>query len=267
MNNPDFLYHYTNVESLALILKNKTFRFKSLDQMDDFQEHQTSDLKNIGQFCFISSWTNDNRESIPMWNMYASLNAGVRIRLKTNPFKTELITEDLSSKIVKGNGYVGNSSCISINEMVEKKFLSLTALRGNILFKVEYTDEENKLYPKICSESEEKIQINLNTLGKCKNTYWSFQEEWRYIFTVIPITQAPITKDDLKNTHNKMISDGAIQPFSYYDLSIDTEAFSDMEITLSPKISAGNREIVYALVSQFNQQARVLESTLSGKIQ
>ena len=74
-DNIDFLYHYTNIETLALILSNHTFRFRSLDQMDDLQEKETSDLKNVGQFCFISSWTDDSTESIPMWNMYSSLHS------------------------------------------------------------------------------------------------------------------------------------------------------------------------------------------------
>lgn len=75
----DFLYHYTSIETLALILSNRTFRLNSLDQMDDLQEKETSDIKNIGQFCYISSWTDDETESIPMWKMYSSLDSGVRI--------------------------------------------------------------------------------------------------------------------------------------------------------------------------------------------
>ena len=63
-DNIDFLYHYTNIETLALILSNHTFRFRSLDQMDDLQEKETSDLKNVGQFCFISSWTDDSTERV-----------------------------------------------------------------------------------------------------------------------------------------------------------------------------------------------------------
>lgn len=88
MNELKYLYHYTNIETLALILKNRTIRFNSLDKMDDLQEQQTADINNIGQFCYISSWTDDSAESIPMWNMYASLNQGVRIKLRKNPFKT-----------------------------------------------------------------------------------------------------------------------------------------------------------------------------------
>ena len=63
------LYQYTNVEALALILSNKTIRFSALNKMDDLQEMQTSDLRIIGRFIFVS-WTNDANEQIPMWKMY-----------------------------------------------------------------------------------------------------------------------------------------------------------------------------------------------------
>lgn len=48
----DTLFHYTNIESLALILKNKTIRFNSLDNMDDLQENITKDVQNAGQFTY-----------------------------------------------------------------------------------------------------------------------------------------------------------------------------------------------------------------------
>lgn len=32
------IYHYTNIEALALILKNQTIRFNRLDKVDDIEE-------------------------------------------------------------------------------------------------------------------------------------------------------------------------------------------------------------------------------------
>ena len=65
------IYHYTNIETLALILKNKTIRFNRLDQVDDLEEGQTecSGIK-VGQYLFVSCWTEDPEESIPLWRMY-----------------------------------------------------------------------------------------------------------------------------------------------------------------------------------------------------
>ena len=84
---PARLYHYTTLESLALILKNRTIRLMPIEGMDDLQESRTADVPNLGRFIFASSWTDDATESIPMWNMYASLGAGVRICLPTMPFR------------------------------------------------------------------------------------------------------------------------------------------------------------------------------------
>ena len=45
---PKYLYHYTNIDSLALILKNRTIRLNSLDKMDDLQEQMSQDKQNFG---------------------------------------------------------------------------------------------------------------------------------------------------------------------------------------------------------------------------
>lgn len=39
MDDIEYLYHYTSIETLALILKNHTIRFNSLDKMDDLQQY------------------------------------------------------------------------------------------------------------------------------------------------------------------------------------------------------------------------------------
>ena len=83
----EFLYHYTTLDKLALILRNRTIRLNPLDKMDDLQENMTSDVKNFGRIFFASSWTEEATESIPMWKMYASMESGVRIGLPKNPFK------------------------------------------------------------------------------------------------------------------------------------------------------------------------------------
>ena len=83
------IYHYTNIETLALILKNKTIRFNRLDQVDDLEEGQSecSGIK-IGQYLFVSCWTEDSEESIPLWRMYTDKGVGVRIGIEKDMFKT-----------------------------------------------------------------------------------------------------------------------------------------------------------------------------------
>ena len=66
----EFLYHYTSLENLALILKNKTIKFNNLLYVDDMEEAETEDMGLFGRFVYVSCWTMDSEESIPMWNLY-----------------------------------------------------------------------------------------------------------------------------------------------------------------------------------------------------
>lgn len=43
------LCHYTDLQTLALILKNQTIRFSPLTKLDDPQERETADVPNFCQ--------------------------------------------------------------------------------------------------------------------------------------------------------------------------------------------------------------------------
>lgn len=274
MSTPEYLYHYTNIDTLALILKNKTIRFNSLDQMDDPQEKDTADLKTIGNLCYISSWTDDRTESIPMWKMYSSLETGVRIRLKANPFK---LHSNPISDLAKAFNAIPTpdstgeppKSYIPIAEMVRNNFYSIQATKGDFLHKVEYTSDKSNLYPTIVSSDDEKVHFDLGKLGKYKNTHWKFQNEWRYIFTILPLdlTQSPDKSlESLTQIVAALLQGKSKQPFTHYDMSIDDFAFSQMEITLSPRITAGSKIIVESLIEKYNPSATVIDSSLIGLI-
>lgn len=88
----EYLYHYTNVSSLASILKNHTIKLNPLTELDDSEEQIIMDeQQHLGKYCFVSSWTDDENESIPMWNMYTNMSEGIRIRLPKNPFVEYMI--------------------------------------------------------------------------------------------------------------------------------------------------------------------------------
>ncbi len=83
----EYLYHYTSIETLALILKNRTIRFNNLLNVDDPEEAETKDLGLSGKHCLVSCWTKSSEDTLPMWNMYTPRMKGVRIKMKMNPFK------------------------------------------------------------------------------------------------------------------------------------------------------------------------------------
>ena len=62
------IYHYTTLETLALILKNRTLRFNNVKNMNDPEESVTEDFKSsLQDYTFISCWTQSPEESIPLW--------------------------------------------------------------------------------------------------------------------------------------------------------------------------------------------------------
>lgn len=56
------IFHYTSVESLALILDSGNFRFSRLDTVDDVEEAQSILTINWGKFFFVSCWTRIEEE-------------------------------------------------------------------------------------------------------------------------------------------------------------------------------------------------------------
>ena len=63
---PEYLYHYTSLETLALILENRTLCLNNLAYVDDLDEVKTSDMGLFGRFFNVSCWTSDGNESIPL---------------------------------------------------------------------------------------------------------------------------------------------------------------------------------------------------------
>ena len=151
MDKIEYLYHYTSLESLALILKNRTIRLNPLDKMDDIQEQKTADIENIGKFVFVSSWTDDVVESIPMWKMYTDPD----VELELNCGKIHFLSmeqEVLILKKVLGATLEDEKSRTTVMDT----FLDLTAMlaggyvspqgwSGDILTKIEYTNDLDKL--------------------------------------------------------------------------------------------------------------------------
>jgi len=48
------IYHYTSMESLCLILKNKTLRFSTLSNVDDLDEGMSQEFEYDQQYLFVS---------------------------------------------------------------------------------------------------------------------------------------------------------------------------------------------------------------------
>lgn len=63
---PDYLYQYTNLETLALILKNRNIKSNSLISVDDLEEAKGKEIDVFGKFVFASCWTDRAEENIAL---------------------------------------------------------------------------------------------------------------------------------------------------------------------------------------------------------
>lgn len=253
---PKYLYHYTSITTLALLLKSKKIRFNSLDKVDDLEEALTKDLGNFGKYFFVSCWTDDNEESIPFWHMYTGNMKGVRIKLPSFPFEEYVIPKGLYSQNDMPT-YFNPDNYFKSEYLIGHPFI-------DILKKVEYTNDTSLLYPKIYTKTENYEEFKTNNVGKYKRTHWSFQSEWRYMFIIYPGSFEEFKNND--DQFVEKIKSGIDLPITDYYLNIDSEAFKDMEITLGPNTSEGEKIIVESLISQYNPSARIFNSSLSGKI-
>ena len=272
---PEYLYHYTSVDALALILKNHTIRLTPISKMDDPQEARNADIKTLGEFIFVSSWTEDSEESIPMWRLYTRPESGVRIKMKSNPFKRQgtLLSElkgEMRIPLSSENDVTERvDSLLDFTELTKKKIISPQALGGDILIKMEYTDDIKELEPKTLNIIGTQINVDCSKLGRVKSKYWSFQKEWRYWMQFMTFDMQGTVEEILASftqSVGRLIVDKERPPFDYYDLRIDDLAYGDMEIMSSPNISAGNEEIIKLLVKEYNPRARIVDSRLRGNI-
>ncbi|MDU2670387.1 MAG: hypothetical protein E7C49_00100 [Clostridium sp.] len=256
MNIPKYLYHYTSIDTLNLILTNKTIRFNSLPYVDDKEEKKTQDMGDFGRYCFISSWTDVASETTDLWERYGGKGKGIRIRMKSYPFKKYYLYN---------NGLNGIESYFKGNEIYSRGYLIEfdKYQKDRMLFKVEYSKDEEKLYPKLKQfENEHNVIINFEDVGKYKDDKWDVQQEWRYRIIIIPIDSKTINLNNPLDIVEELRS-GKELPFTDYYLSIENKCLNDIEILLGPKTTDDDLIRVNEIVRRNNIKANVIKSKLT----
>lgn len=262
------LYRYTDLNNLALILKNKKIRLASLNDLDDISESRTKDMGIFGHYVFVSCWTDLKEESLPFWNMYTPNMSGVQVGLPA-PYLKTYIEQPISKEKF---GFSGGKNYIPFNKRHGPDYFVVST----DLVQTEYTEDENKLNPIIHTKKPDGADsYAFGKLGKYKKTIWAFQSEWRFKATVVPCSPPSRNIDDYQEEGyiGRMIKEVA-QVFTKKDLTLkeffleidDDDAFSKMEIILGPKHKSGDLEIVNALTKTYNLNAKIETSKLSGEI-
>lgn len=269
-HRPKFLYHYTSIETLALILKNKCIRFRRLDLMDDPNEAISGDIGRQGKYVMVSCWTSSSKEELLIWSLYTKDLRGVRIKLPTIPFEKKYnITQSDLPILVNNPG----KSYIQAKHIYNDQYSIPGIDFESYLKKVKYTDDENLLHPKVMSTINNGTAIILSRLGEYKRNIWSKQKEWRYTFPIFPMTREMIR---IKNQPDGTSKFGALmleamlreqEPgIQFLDIPILEQYIKSIEITLGPRVLESDRTIVTALKEQFAMNAKIRESKLVNMI-
>lgn len=268
-----YLYHYTNLQSLAMILKSQSIRFSPLTLLDDLQEEQSIDERSYGKYVFVSSWTFDHKENIALWKMYTDMSSGIRIKLRNNPFEyTKIINESLGESETLSKNWIklnreGKFKIIHIFEQFNNEYLYMPLTNEELQIDIEYVEEKEKLLPKLEEFDLDSFKLHLGKLGKFKNIYWAFQKESRFKISVIPLeiidNEFQGIRDGSFNFFGKILREENL-PFEYLYLTICLDAFNEMEITLSPLMTQANRIMLESLVNQYNRNIKIVESELKG---
>lgn len=277
------IFHYTTIDNLALILKNRTIRFNRLDNgLDDLQEgYISSNGVKIGNYGFVSCWTENREESIPLWKLYTDNGVGVRIALEKDMFK-----DYYYSDIVEYNGIRFDAkksgwkiTKTPIEDMFNPDFMVFTLLSsaiddGCFYRAVEYVEDINKKIDKCVtitpiSDNLNHIHVQFSEIGRYKNKRWAFEEETRFFLFIIPgmnFEMGPQVTIDFDQHLYDVWTNNIRNKITFYDMHLKDNIFDDMEITLSPNITIAKRIIVEALKEKYAPKAIIKSSSFEGTV-
>lgn len=261
------IYHYTSIETLALILHSKKIRFNRLDRVDDVEEScygSGPTNARLGMYSFVSCWTKDAMENLSLWKMYTGYK-GVRIGIDEDMFITYRVNDQFRS-FFPGVGDI------------TKEYLVFSNMNEARLYDVEYVpnpEEEIKRISELHDDGRTYIETHIGRIGFYKRKEWEFQKESRFKVMLLPVRYEYLKKyssmDDF-NLFFKMITDSfqATQTnyplkTEYIDMPLNPEKMKTMEIMLGPQTSEAEMLIVQSLLRDY-PDVTIRRSYFYGKI-
>lgn len=250
---PEYLYHYTSIETFALILNSQKLRFSRLDTVNDPEEARAADLKYASTLVFASCWTEEEDELIAMWKLYTPDMQGIRLKMPTNLFAGQnppQVEEGGAIQFFDGN-----------IEILRKP--PATGIMTNRVFgpnKVHYTDDEDYLIPNCIIEHNNFTEIVLHDLGKAKNPYWSFEREWRFLLYGIP-SEIRVKQGSGYRNIILDLEEYPVLETAYY-LPLDASAIKKAEILLGPRINKAQEILVKTLRDTYCPKVPITKSRL-----
>ena len=249
------IYHYTSTETLALILKNKTLRFNNAKFVDDPNEAITKDYVSMQDYVFISCWSNEAIESIPLWKIYGNNCHGVRLESDTKYIHFEGEETPLNGiyKVVE-----------NVKKEVESDyFINVWQLNKpsiNHYFETNYSDKERIFKKDTSTPTKKSWEYQVDAAFNTKATCWAFEKETRFILLGCSLEPSK-AKNNWQLVFNNITEKKRISS-RFVDLMLFNDFFNNLTITTGPLQNESEKIIVQSLVQKYNQNIKVLDSKL-----
>lgn len=263
------IYHYTSIQTLALILKYKKIRFNRLDRVDDMEESiygSGPSQTKLGMYTFVSCWTKNSKENLALWNMYTRYK-GVRIGIDEMPFTTYKVNNSFTSFIPDVMNFGKDYFITSFNNEAK-------------LYNVEYVDNPQEEIKKLIKPTEDGgFFVDTTRIGIFKRKEWAMQEESRFKITVQPANVCGAAKEALNmptaplynfltkmfdTLGSSMITNKPIDT-TYIDIDLDSKKLNDIEIMMGPLTTEADIIIVESLLNSF-PHSHICKSIFWGKL-
>lgn len=270
------LFHYTTIDTLALILNSKSIKFSRLDQLDDKTESEPFAEFNPLSYIFSCSLTDDPLESIPMWKMYSNMETGIRIEFDSaTMFSPSLQPLTLPSHqhekaefpqllytSVRASDILNSDYCLSYWDSRDDDAICQCIKLKSVSYVNDFTNQyRSKLHISDLWENNSlsrRITYNPTDFGFYKSKYWEFQKEVRLLIYATPFPKDKQEISDIVSGKRHLSTTFLLVPLSKYCLD-------NLKITLAPKISDSSRLIVASLLAKY-PQAQILDSCLQNTI-
>lgn len=267
------IHHYTNIDALALILKNRTIRFNRLDNVDDLEEGNAESLGiKFCKYIFVSCWTKSEEENIPLWKMYGGDAGGIRISMDYKMFQ-EYPIMNLEFNGLKSSG--GLMSKIPIQDMLNPTFffLPIHQYENDMFFRdIQYVDNvfeytKDKICLSDIHDNRATMNMEMKPFGSYKNKRWKFQQESRFVLYALPCNPfLECTNPEISSIVMNALLQNKVLPFTHYDLRLKDDIIDNMVITLSPSVTDSQRIIVTALRDKYIPNAKIENSSLGALV-
>lgn len=263
------IYHYTSIQTLALILKYRKIRFNRLDRVDDMEESiygSGPSQTKLGMYSFVSCWTKNAKENLALWNMYTRYK-GIRIGLDEMPFPTYKVNDKFTSLLPNAINFGKDYFMTSFNNEAK-------------LYDVEYVENPQEEIEKLITPTKNGgIIVDTTRIGSFKRKEWEIQKESRFKITVEPADVYGAAKDTLESQSapiynflykmfdslgTSIMTNKPIET-TYIDLTLDSKKLESMEIMMGPLTTEADRIIVESLLSPY-PHAHISNSVFWGKL-